>query len=258
MRRGIIALLFISLFFMAGCSFICDNIGDSDHCYKFFAERKGDAKGCENIEKVGPKSKCLMMIAANTNNVKLCEDLPIGFGAYSKFECYQTVAIKTGDPGMCARIGEYTGSSTDVSPSGVSKKTCIEKANKDPGKSSCGWNGQACCEGGVCKEEFKCTMYGVCETSCGERGENCCMLGSKCSGSLQCTSDYQCVESCGGKFEKCCLGRHCGPGLECLEGGHMCNFICGELDTQCCADSQANLYCNENLKCVDKMCVTES
>lgn len=255
MRKIFLVVLFLSLFFITGCDFLCEMIDDSDHCYKFFAELSNDAEKCDKIESVGPKSKCLMMIAKDTGVSSYCDDLPTGFGAYSKSECIQVVAIRNQDPALCDKIGDYKGGTTDVSPDGVSKDYCKEQANKDPGKSECGWNGQGCCQGYYCKEEFVCTMYSICTTSCGNFNENCCYADPKCKEGYVCTADYICKASCGKITEKCCLGRHCDPGLECRSGGFDCGRPCGKLNTECCQVVGDTKACDTPLKCVNNKCV---
>lgn len=75
-----------------------------------------------------------------------------------------------------------------------------------PPRVVCGGQGQPCCGGNNCNNQWLTCQNGTC-VSCGERGGmQCCPWpgsSGRCSGSLQCR--YGSCQSCGGEGQQCCF-----------------------------------------------------
>jgi hypothetical protein len=216
-----------------------------DHCLKAVAEMAEDPNLCEKIENVGPKSKCLMMIAGDKNTAALCEELPTGFGAYSRDECIQHVAIKNGFKGLCYLIKSNSGS-TDVSPDGVSLQTCLAKAEEtalDKDEGECGGRNQECCDN-KCNDNLKCTVLNKCVNNCGRAEEAACFIEG-CEKGTEARAGI--CKKCGGVNEECCLVKRekCENSMYCLTNLKCSTEPCGRDQEKPCAGKQCqgnNVY----------------
>lgn len=122
MKRGLLVLLILGLFLVAGCTFIgkIESYGcaivpgakNKEHCYQDAAVRMSDPATCEKIlgtewdEGDGNprKNKCYRRIAVKELNPKLCTKLEPGRFAETKENCYTLVAMEAFNPAICSYI----------------------------------------------------------------------------------------------------------------------------------------------------------
>ncbi len=78
---------------------VCEKMSglDRDHCYQNVARAEGDSKICENIHNPGPWSKCLIY----TGDCSQLSSQATGDGAYTRYDCYQYLAIEYGSVKIC-------------------------------------------------------------------------------------------------------------------------------------------------------------
>lgn len=92
------------------CSFAGNG---SSHCYQQAAIQGGNADKCDKIKapeqfiKAGsnpPKDKCLSIVAQNTNQPKVCNNIQGGIGSYTKEDCATNVATANKNPDACSIV----------------------------------------------------------------------------------------------------------------------------------------------------------
>lgn len=142
------ALLCLALVITAGCSFsedllsegLCDRMSglDRDHCFQQLAKDQGSSEYCAKIENAGPKSKCYIYL----DDCSRLNLLATGDGAYTRYDCYQYLAVQYHSVDYCReRLKDYTsGNRNDLNPTGISMDTCIQRATE-----YCGHIGQISC-----------------------------------------------------------------------------------------------------------------
>lgn len=134
---------------------------DRDHCYKNLAVKSRNSTFCEKIENPVPNSKCYLELG-------LCNKLfsqATGDGAYTRFDCYQYMAINYRSIKMCDEFlyGYESHNTNDLNPTGVSKEICIKRITENCGhiaQNACFdayENNHYCVEGAV--ESGKCVPW---------------------------------------------------------------------------------------------------
>ncbi len=123
MKRGIEKILIFSLLslviIISGCSFwgaasfFCKYAGSDknvDHCNQWAAVQGSDEDTCAKIEGKGfeysnpPRDKCYLRIAEKEEETSYCNKIEGGMMSYTKEECYEGVATKSGDPDKCVGL----------------------------------------------------------------------------------------------------------------------------------------------------------
>jgi hypothetical protein len=117
-----------------GCSFVSD-AHLRDECYQGAAVAATDAALCEKITGAGftvsdpPKDKCFLRVANQTNDASLCSKMQGGIYSYEPSECYNNVAINTGDPALCDNVPAFDGGYSTMN---INKANCIRQAKASP------------------------------------------------------------------------------------------------------------------------------
>ncbi len=131
----LLSVLMLSMILVSGCIGIteaaCGALGDDrDHCIQKVAELTKDAPMCDSIDAAPPKSKCYILVAAESRSAAPCfwmkERTWYGeSGTYTADQCLQYFAVKVRDPSVCDGIQvEKPGLRSDLSPQGVSPEIC--------------------------------------------------------------------------------------------------------------------------------------
>ncbi len=119
-------IIFLPVFSLTSCIgdiqyILCGTVMDSDHCFQGSAVQESNPDRCKEIkgkdfEGMGsnpPKDKCYLLIAENTGNQDLCDEIEGGMMSYTKEECFKSVAEKFENPLACEKM------------SGSDKENCI-------------------------------------------------------------------------------------------------------------------------------------
>jgi hypothetical protein len=75
----------------------CDFVEDDTHCYQTVAVQNSNPDECEEVETDDwpnsnpPKDKCYLIIAENTGDASVCDNIVGGPGSYTREECRQNV-----------------------------------------------------------------------------------------------------------------------------------------------------------------------
>lgn len=118
----------------------------------------------------------------------------------------------------------------------------------------CGVSGRECC-GEACREGLECRR-GTCDPTpepprC-TRGHACC-AGGTCADDSRCSVGNRCGD-CGGRGEPCCVHEQCNAGFLCgVEREGVCDAPCGGLGQRCCAGDVCRL--SGGLACRGGTCV---
>lgn len=141
------------MLFTAGCqdaaemgAVACEGLDgkDRDHCIQQLAVASMNIHMCNDIESVGPKSKCWLYIAASSKQLSVCgsmsdQDWYGKQGSYDKYQCVQYFARELNAPDVCLELESYRDSDgSDLNPDGISKDICFNSIQ-------CGKTGQASC-----------------------------------------------------------------------------------------------------------------
>jgi len=99
---------------------------NADHCIQFVAVRTADTSLCSEIQRDPPKTKCFAMIAGNTNDPSVCNDMPSSSDpqAYLKTDCLWEVAIKNDNKAACNAINRKI---SRMIVGEMSKQTCLAR-----------------------------------------------------------------------------------------------------------------------------------
>lgn len=107
-KSGIVFVFLVMFVFLPGClgglmEVYCSFLSNNTHCYQKAAVMQNDPEVCKKVsqpeewKKAGsnpPKDKCYLMIAENTSDKRVCENIVGGIGSYTKEECYRAVDAK--------------------------------------------------------------------------------------------------------------------------------------------------------------------
>lgn len=118
-NAGIAALSFASLFLFTGCGLsnvtavACDVSGKDPHCSQEAAVQSDNADNCDSVaqkeefKKLGsnpPRDKCVVMVAANTEDPSACDKVKGGLLSYGKEDCTKAIADTATDPTTCTKL----------------------------------------------------------------------------------------------------------------------------------------------------------
>ncbi|MBP9864646.1 hypothetical protein KBC54_04330 [Patescibacteria group bacterium] len=123
-------LAVVSMSFFSGCGvadlvqIACDASSGDPHCTQEAAVQSDTVENCDKVaqkeefKKFGsnpPRDKCVVMVAANTEDPAKCDKVKGGAMSYTKEDCIQAIGDTARDPATCSKLG-----SGDIA-------TCINK-----------------------------------------------------------------------------------------------------------------------------------
>lgn len=113
-------LAVVSTFLFTGCGIsdltqiACDVSSGDPHCSQEAAAQSDLAENCDKVaqkeefKKLGsnpPRDKCVVMVAANTEDPAKCDKVKGGPMSYTKDDCIQAIADTARDPATCSKLG---------------------------------------------------------------------------------------------------------------------------------------------------------
>ncbi len=108
--RKFLLLIIISPLILSGCigdllGFGCEYVEDDHHCYQSVAVQESDPEGCDLVQPEGwpnsnpPQDKCYLLIAENTGDASVCDNIKGGPGSYTREQCIDAVLARHGTLG---------------------------------------------------------------------------------------------------------------------------------------------------------------
>ncbi len=132
-----LSLILLAIPFLSGCIFFewasgaCEWFDDAhteSHCYQKVGIYTNTPEACEGAEYGGTRTKCYIKLAQRQKDGSYCDYIGENDGPpnYSREECYQAIAIETGDTSYCEKMGDYTAYGNEFSGgTGFSKEECL-------------------------------------------------------------------------------------------------------------------------------------
>ena len=118
MRKLIIFIFsMVSTLILSGClgdliHWSCDYVDDEGHCYQAAAIQDSEPEKCEEVtsdfaNSNPPKDKCYLIIAENTGDPTICDEIVGGYASYTQEECLTNVLL-SGSPDKCVDAEDET------------------------------------------------------------------------------------------------------------------------------------------------------
>ncbi len=127
--KKIFPLLFLATITLGGCFWDvfemgCEFVDDEGHCYQAVAVQESDPEGCANVtsdftNSNPPKDKCHLMIAKNTGDPSICDNIVGGPGSYTREDCIIGV-LENNTPDECVNAADETACRTAYALNGGS------------------------------------------------------------------------------------------------------------------------------------------